>query len=213
MKGPSTRVLLVVVLLGAALGAIGLSSQSYAESGQRSTFLYDQRDNGASTFVSSTRWGDPAYKAGSALGADDFIVPQGETWLISAVDVDGDLGNQTRIESKNLAFYLDAGGLPGERIASYHRHGTPGIRGDFKVTLPRPGLTLTAGTYWVSVQANLWNPDIDEWYWHTRSVQSNNPGVWVQPHRPTCNHWMPTTQCISSAGPDWMFALEGRIQT
>jgi hypothetical protein len=127
MKDPLVRVLLVVALVGTALGAVGLSSQSYAQSGQRSPFLYDQRDHGAFAYVVSTRWRDPAYRPDSALGADDFIVPHGETWVVSAVDVDGKVTNHTRIESKNVAFFRDAGGLPGERVAVYHRHGTSGI--------------------------------------------------------------------------------------
>jgi hypothetical protein len=193
-------------------------SRSYAEAPDRPVLLHDQRDNGSVIHEISTRWRDSGHKYAS-LGADDFVVPQDQTWVVTAVDVEGMYQNtDNSSKSENVAFFLDAGGVPGDRIAWYHIQGENEQRGNFRDVLPHPGLSLESGTYWVSVQANIRRMAGDQWAWQTRLVQSNSPGVWRNPggrYRPACTGWTPTQQCFphQRAGPDWMFALEGVIRT
>jgi hypothetical protein len=52
---------------------------------------------------------------------------------------------------------------------------------DLTITLA-PGVTLPAGTYWTSVQADMSSlPEGASWLWAFRGVNSGDPGVWQQP--------------------------------
>src|SRR6266487_2271470 len=83
----------------------------------------------------------------------------------------------------------------------------------FTVNLPSPAV-LTAGTYWVEIQANMtFNPN-GEWGWTDRTVQSNNPAAWQNPGGGfgMCPTWTVKTVCIPTAGgPDQVYRLNGTI--
>src|SRR5262245_59408012 len=75
--------------------------------------LYDQYDNmGFSSFPSQDF--ETALDNFDAQGADDFIVPAGETWNITEVDVYGDYSAASApSESFHVFIYQDSAGLPG----------------------------------------------------------------------------------------------------
>ena len=129
--------------------------------------LYDQMTNPAPTpgGVTSQDFetvNDPF----DTFAADDFVVPAGQTWTISEVDVAGEYGNGPGpAASFNVFFYTDSATLPGTLIAT--RLANPFSNGaNAMITLTSP-VVLTAGTYWVSVQAREDFTPFGQWFWTT----------------------------------------------
>ena len=112
--------------------------------------LYDQYDNlGVRSTFSDTFSGKTGYNA--AL-ADDFVVPDGQTWNVESIDADGSEGAGLVIDW-NVFIYADNGGLPGTQVyrITYQPVSVSGTT--FTVNLPHAAV-LSAGTYWIEIQAN-----------------------------------------------------------
>lgn len=116
--------------------------------------LYDQYDNVATEEPVDI----PSQDAETALdffdsqAADDFIVPAGQTWHVTEVDVLGEYDSSGPAASFHVFFYENgAGDLPGSLVASRLENPYTGSS-DFVITLTEP-LTLLEGHYWISVQA------------------------------------------------------------
>ncbi len=138
--------------------------------------LYDQLDQIGDGFMSSHHFTDPGSAANTTYAADDFIVPAGETWEVSYVDLAGAYfaWTGTAIEALNLIFYEDNGGMPGSEI-----HTLNGLTGynellldagvhltKYEIMLPS-ALTFTEGHYWIGVQAVSDNNVTGQWGWCT----------------------------------------------
>ncbi|WP_422360103.1 fibronectin type III domain-containing protein [Reichenbachiella sp.] len=99
--------------------------------------------------------------------ADDFVVPDGESWLFRRVYVEG--SNRTNPPTQAIVYvYEDNAGVPGSVIFSgLYAVELTTSDSDFRVTIPEvQAPTLVAGTYWLSVQAYMaFNPNADQWYW------------------------------------------------
>jgi hypothetical protein len=180
--------------------------------------LYDQRDNATESAIVSMNFWEPEFLLYDSSGADDFVVPQGETWTVQAVDVSG-LYWACQVcgpaHSENVRFYRDAGGRPGAVVASRRfLHGTD-VGGSISIPLSPAAPVLTAGTYWVAVQINMSYVDGGEWGWLTRTVQSNAPATWQNPRNgfgTGCTRWHDMQECVGYDGPDFAFAIEGLSQ-
>jgi hypothetical protein len=176
--------------------------------------LYDQYDNmGFSSFPSQDF--ETALDNFDAQGADDFIVPAGETWNINEVDVYGDYSaGSVGSESFHIFIYQDAAGLPGPVVyTALNQSYTSGNNIDFVITLSTPAV-LTEGTYWVSVQSRMDYNGNDQWFWKDRSVQNNNPAAWQNPgdgFGTGCTAWNVRTNCLGSSGPDYVYRLVGDL--
>ena len=141
--------------------------------------LYDQYNN-AGTFatVSATFTDSPPNNCDLA---DDFVVPGGQTWSVQSIDADGVYFNGSGpANSFNVFFYINNGSFPGTQVysaanQSFTQNGTT-----FTVNLPTPAV-LTAGTYWVEIQANMTFSAGGEWGWTARTVTSNNVSAWQNP--------------------------------
>jgi hypothetical protein len=174
--------------------------------------LYDQYDNiGTSSFPSQDF--ETALDNFDAQGADDFVVPSGETWNITEVDVYGDYSSGSAgSESFHVFIYQDAAGLPGTVVyTALNQSYTTGNDIDFVVTLTTPAV-LTEGVYWVSVQSRMDYNGNDQWYWKDRTLQNNNPAAWQNPgdgFGSGCTTWAQRTSCLGSAGPDYVYRLIG----
>ena len=76
-----------------------------------------------------------------------------------------------------------------------------------------PAAVLTAGTYWIEIQANMTFGTQGEWGWTDRTVQSNSPAAWQNPGGGfgICPTWMPKLAvCIPTAGgPDQVYRING----
>jgi len=178
------------------------------------SILYDQYDN----FATKEPVNIPSQDAETALdffdsqAADDFIVPAGQIWHVTEVDVLAEYDSTGPAASFHVFFYENgAGDLPGILVASRLENPYTGSN-DFVITLTEP-VTLPEGHYWVSVQAL----DITQagfWLWHNRTVQSNSGAAWQNPGNgfgTGCVIWVRKTACaqLSQIAPDQVFSLIG----
>jgi hypothetical protein len=177
--------------------------------------LYDQTDNAATTATSSQNF-EASFDTFDDFTADDFVVPAGATWNISSVNVGGQYFNGTGpADSVNVFFFPNSGTLPGgaavctfNNVAIASGAGT----GSFNINLPS-SCTLGAGTYWVSVQANMNFTPNGQWGWNDRTVQSNSGAAFENPGGgfacPGGNGWVLKSSCVATTSPDQSFVLIG----
>ena len=177
--------------------------------------LYDQYDNPGQTGTSSQVFG-PNVDYLDDQAADDFVVPDGQVWTVDLVEVDGsydDFGGPA--DSVNVFFYLDDFSLPAEPVVTQtDLLYTPGpTKGSFVV--PIEPVTLPAGAYWLSVQANQDYLEDQQWYWTNRTVPSNYPAAWRNPldgFGTGCVAWGYRFECSGDdTEPDQVFRLSGSL--
>ena len=144
--------------------------------------LYDQINPAGGGGVVSQNF-ETANNTYDAQAADDFVVPATQNWTVQQVKVNGNyFSGPGPAASVNATFYFDSGGFPGAVVSggSFNNLSMSDTAGNFAILLPT-NLVLTAGTYWVSVQANIdFNP-FGEWAWGDRTAASNSPAVWQNP--------------------------------
>src|SRR5207253_2906051 len=179
--------------------------------------LYDQYDN-AGTNATSSQDFEAAFDPFDDFTADDFVVPGGQTWNISEVDVQGTYDGFTGpAVAFHVFFYQDSGGLPGTQVyAAMNQPYTSSNNIDFVINLSTAAV-LSPGTYWVSVQARLDFNVGGQWYWQDRTVQSNNGAAWENPGGGfgICTTWGrrgdPAGCNIDPGVPDQVYRLAGTI--
>jgi hypothetical protein len=127
-------------------------------------------------YIASQEFTDPALMPNTSFAADDFVVPAGETWSVSYVDIVGAYfewsGNP--VYALNLMFYNDNNGMPGEVIhelaflSEYNEiEVSPNPRiCKYEITLPS-AIEFTEGHYWICVQAV--GDESNRWGWMTQS--------------------------------------------
>ena len=177
--------------------------------------LYDQTDNPGIGGVVSQNF-ETSYNTYDNQGADDFIVPTTQNWTIQQVKVNGRYFNGPGpASSVNLTFYFDSGSYPGPIVpgATFNNLSISDAAGNFTIPLPA-NLILSAGIYWISVQANIdFNP-FGEWAWNDRTVASDSPAVWQNPgggFATSCSSYARRgDNCgIDPGAPDQLFQLLG----
>jgi hypothetical protein len=179
------------------------------------SILYDQYDN----FSTEQTPNIPSQDAETALdffdsqAADDFIVPAGQTWQVTEVDVLGEYDSTGPAASFHVFFYENgAGDLPGILVASRLQNPYTGSN-DFVITLTEP-VTLPEGHYWVSVQARQDITQAGFWLWHNRTIQANSGAAWQNPGNgfgTGCVVWIRRVTCavLQQTAPDQVFRLIG----
>jgi hypothetical protein len=186
-----------VLLLGASLFAlcangafatgstpIALSAKSLSWLGKGGAkTLYNQNSDNAHTAITSENETGGFSSSYDDQGADDFVVPKGQTWTVTEDDVTGQYFESTGpANSENVFFYKDRKGMPGKPVRNGAFENLNGGGGpDFAVKLPGKGLKLKAGRYWVSVVANMYVPDEGLWAWEVSSRQHGKPAMWQNP--------------------------------
>ena len=198
-----TRRLIALIALSAGLLAVPAAANA--------AVIYDQTDHAGPATANSS---DPNFSPSNFFGsddedrtADDFTVPAGETWSIDAVDVGGAYSGTGTIGEVNVYIYSDAAGKPGAELFS--QMGIPAPGPDYEVALTGVP-TLSAGTYWVTVQQA--QAGAFYWSWQTRTTQSGNPAQWRSDvPGPDCppNVWTLRTTCWQGTNPDQVFQLQG----
>src|SRR6478672_7384053 len=177
--------------------------------------LYDQINNPAPTpgGVTSQDF-EAANDAFDSFAADDFVVPAGQTWNITEVDVSGEysLGGGPAA-SFNVFFYQDSATLPGTLVAT--RLANPYTSGPNALITLTSQVTLTPGTYWVSVQSRQDFTPAGQWFWDNRAIISNSGAAWQNPgggFGVGCLTYGRKTTCLPTQnGPDQLFRLVGTI--
>jgi hypothetical protein len=202
------------VMTGRASSAVtsGLTRSSAVRSLRMPVYphvvLYDQYDNDLNNgIVSANRTDSPPL---SAEAADNFVVPGGQTWTVTEVDIRSPLGF-TAPTSFAVNFYLDNGsGFPGTQVYTSSGLAVTG-NPDYIITLTVPAV-LTSGTYWVSAVGTITGTN---WYWEGRSITNNTYSTaWRNPgggYGTPCTDWGRLTTCIGINWPDQMFRIVGTI--
>jgi len=173
--------------------------------------LYDQYNNAGPNHTRSTTFTDlPTF---SIDLADDFVVPAGQTWNVQSIDADGTyaFGPGPAIDW-NVFIYTDSGGLPGTQVFSATHQPVVVVGTTFTVNLPVAAV-LSAGTYWVEIQANMTFTPQGEWEWTDRMLQSNSGAALRNPGGDVgCGtDWIRKIFCVSSMDPDQVYRLNGTI--
>ncbi|KEY18524.1 T9SS type A sorting domain-containing protein [Kaistella antarctica] len=148
-----------------------------------------------------------------ANAADDFKVPANKVWNITSVNANGYLQSGTYPTAYNVTFYSNSGtNLPSsiirtEAVTLASGSASPSL----KLATP---MSLTEGTYWVSVQA-IMDLSGGQWFWSTYNDSStlNQPYAWKNPGAgfgSTCTtNWNTGSICIAGQLKDLQFSLDG----
>ena len=105
---------------------------------------------------------ETAYDVYDAEGADEFMVPAGETWTIDQVVALG-TGPTGPMLLANIRFYEDNAGMPGTMLFEYlDAVSTPSTDGDLDVAIPPT--VFTEGTYWIGIQGDIEYGVYGQWF-------------------------------------------------
>jgi hypothetical protein len=171
--------------------------------GASAATLYDQLDNPA---TSGDMLSTPSYfyeNGDSDQAADDFTVPAGQVWTVTAAQAPGPpIGTF----DFRVTLFADAGGKPGSQITQ--SEATLSASGAL-ITFPvNAAPQLQPGHYWVSLQIM----NLVSWAWGNRTVLSGSPAMWQSSTGDNgCLTWTVRTTCFpdTAGAPDQVFALQG----
>lgn len=167
-----------------------------------------QEDTGSAAL--SQKFLDADMDVYDSRAADDFML--NETCSLASVDVLGQyLEGAGPAVTENIVIYTNAGRAPGKVIYKQTVVGEDSTgTGSFHLMLPQP-ISLRAGTYWISVRANLAFAQGGEWGWEATHHKVLKPGTWHNQGGGfgVCKHWAPAQDCVG-VGPDFMFSLNTR---
>ncbi|HEY3779298.1 MAG TPA: hypothetical protein VGL35_14700 [Rhizomicrobium sp.] len=199
---------------GLPLASLSANAALFLVQGGSKT-LYNQNSNDAHIAISSENLTSGSSSTFDDQGVDDFVVPKGQTWTITEVDVTGQYSQPPGpANSENVIFYRNKKGMPGKPVRNGTFDNLKGTGGpDFAIMLPGKGLKLEAGRYWVSVIANIDLPSEGLWYWEVTSRQHGRQGMWQNPRGgyDACRTWC-TIESLGATGPDFMFSLRGKAR-
>jgi subtilisin-like proprotein convertase family protein len=199
------------LFLGALLFVFAVPAASHA------AVLYSQNTPLAGGTVLTSH--DSLYNPDDDELADDFVVPDGQEWMVQSVHATGYYDPQ-RPATFNVMFYSDASGgalpqttpLITRSAQAYSSSAAAGELGDFKISLGTPA-RLNPGHYWVSVQA-VENSAGTGWWWNNRFPQAGSPAAYRNTGGApgTCHAWTAKSSC-GSQNPDLLFQLDGTSRT
>lgn len=142
--------------------------------------------------------------------ADDFVVPAGQRWSITAVDPVGVAGACGSVGQVDVTIAEDASGLPGSAVYTAAVTTAGGLTQSACALSVPVAVTLDSGHYWLSVQSVGVS-----WGWQLRSVVSNDSAVWQIPSQsffPDCVSWCTMDTALGTASAwDFDFSLEGSV--
>ncbi len=156
--------------------------------------------------------------AGLAQSADDFIVPNGNTWTLERIVAFGGANNSPQLTNATVVVYQDNAGVPGEEIYNSGEITPMSDPTDTNLNLMLPeGVTLESGKYWLSVYVNLpFNPEATQWFW-----SSQNGGIGQESHFKDdldlfgtgSTDWTPISVAFGRDPLDQVFQIYGAVDT
>ncbi|HEY0742394.1 MAG TPA: T9SS type A sorting domain-containing protein [Chryseosolibacter sp.] len=149
-----------------------------------------------------------------AQSADDFIIPEGQTWTIEKVFASGAVNGTPVLNSMFVLVYKDEAGVPGQLV--YNSGSLVPTSGtsnpSVELTLATPAV-LQAGKYWLSVYAQLAFVGGSQWFWRTTSVVTGSQGLFKDPAnlfgRGALN-WTQQSVAFGGAPTDMLFTFFGK---
>ncbi len=149
--------------------------------------------------------------------AEDFTVPANTTWNITQVSTGGMYFNGAGPStSYNVFIYRNsATNTPGTLVANYNNLT---YTGGANPVMTIPSTSLTAGTYWLSVQSNMSFAVGGEWAWGANGTTATGlPWMWQNPNggfASACNSWgNGAATCIVGTDRNLIFTLTGTSTT
>ncbi len=126
--------------------------------------IYNQNEAQVNSIISQSN----ALGSGALVQvADDFVVPEGNTWTIERVLAFGTASGGPIFDDASVVIYVDENGAPGEAIYNSGQLVPISDPDDTNMNLLLPAaVTLENGTYWISVYANL---DFGRWNWGSQN--------------------------------------------
>jgi hypothetical protein len=208
--------LALVVSTGSPVGAASRPATAASHANEVESILYSQLDNPGGSYTSQNF--EAVYDAYDSFAADDFLVPANTTWTIKGIGVNGSVTLVNQPASFNVSFYVDNGGLPLDPAKATQTLSYQLVNGTYRIPL-NPAPKIPGGPngrhLWVSVQANMnFLPAGDQWFWTSRTVQSNSAAAWKNPgggFGVGCVVWAPLAGCLSAPEPDLGFVLIGVV--
>jgi hypothetical protein len=199
------------------LALVGAGGAEFAPYRGPLDILYDQTDSAGTNSITSQEF-EPANAAFDNQAADDFVVADAGGWTIDGLFMPGAYFNGIGpTPAVNVYFYADNSGLPAG-TALYTYDGLTSFTdfgGDLTIDLSASPAVLAAGTYWVSVQADMDFAAGGQWGWTERTVQSNSASAWRNPgdgFLTGCLDWSPrAATCLVGTEPDLLFQVLGTV--
>jgi hypothetical protein len=198
---------------GTTVSGVTFASPPVIDSGiAAAVVLYDQSANSSGVATVSQNF-EASLDAYDAQAADDFTVPAGKTWTLSEVDFLGVyFGGPGPAKSESVTLYRDASGKPGAVVGTATLKCTDNA-GSFACKVPKK-VSLKAGKYWISIQANL---DFaggagGEWGWGNQSTTEGTPAMWKNPgdgFATGCTGYTAEMTCIPTSTGDHQFIIKG----
>ena len=220
MKTFLTKTISATIVLLYFIAASGFTQQSsvYGTLGKKPSanltetgpILWNQIDVPGSGFIVCQEFTNPENETETSVAADDFYVPEGDTWEIGSIAFVGtffDYGTGP-VEIFNVVFYEDAPGLPGNEIVEFYdiagfTYTEELVNGYTVVTysmkLPT-NVTLGEGHYWMSVQAKGSMNEMGKWGW-------NDYWAGSQPELAEQWHWKNPLNGLGTGYTEWTPAV------
>lgn len=182
---PKLAALVLAALVLVAFGAAPASAD----------VLYDQAAGAGAKGVPSQESLDDS--AATTQAADDFAVPYGQHWAISAVEAVGSSSSGSP-RPFNVSLYEEFGAVrlgPGRQL--FAARGV--AAGAPNYTLPIAGAPLlNPGSYWVSAQAV--GSAADPWLWSPQRTLRGRAAIWQNPGnalKTDCVEWWTRDSCLA----------------
>ncbi|WP_299677241.1 T9SS type A sorting domain-containing protein [uncultured Tenacibaculum sp.] len=153
---------------------------------------------------------------GVVQAADDFTIPEGNSWVINRILAFGGNNGVPNFSSVDVIIYNDNDGVPGDEVYNTSDLTPISELNDPNLNLLLPeALTLESGNYWISIYVNLpFLPTGNQWFW---SSEDNRVGQ-VTLLRDPANlfgrgalDWTPSTVALGRAPIDQTFQIFGDI--
>jgi len=206
----------------AATVAFGLAGSALAASAtvhKPYTMLWNQNSNYGSGVNSQVY--ESSMQQYDDFAADDFVVPAGQTWTVTELDVTGAyVGGSGPASSETIWIYRSSkrNKVNGTKYYALDVPCTDNS-GSFQCILPgqhrKPGVKLLSGTYWVSIVANCASTVCGQWQWTENTTVTGNQAVWGNPQNgwnTGCNEFEPLSTCFGGTPADLAFDLQGIIE-
>jgi hypothetical protein len=163
---------------------------------------------------------ESSFDAFDDQGADDFVVPEGEAWVIRRIEARGThFGGTGPLDSMGVVFYRSSDkhlSKPGRVVHEFPQLAAQSIHlgTDYLISLPKP-VKLKPGHYWISLQGNMSFVESGQWGWETTRSLTGWHAVWKNPgdgFETGCTHYRRLLKCFGALGqgPDFMFVLYGK---
>ncbi|WP_430908768.1 T9SS type A sorting domain-containing protein [Maribacter sp. 2-571] len=153
---------------------------------------------------------------GIAQSADDFTVPEGNTWTIKSIIANGGANGSPGITDATVIVYQNNNGVPGEEVYNSGSITPTSDPNNYNLMLDLPEeVALESGSYWLSVYTNLPFNGGDQWFWNTQSTVAGAEGTFKDAadlFGTGAIDWTPQSVVFGKESEDQVFQIFGKAQ-